>query len=123
VRLLGWVRDPRPFYQRASVFVMSSRFEGWSNVLMEAMGEGCLVAGTACPYGPPEILGPDLQHMLVPVGDSAALAQAIQARLTMPEQARCDLQAALRARAHSFAAPDVAQRWIALAQQTLGDAR
>ena len=123
VRLLGWVRDPRPFYQRASVFVMSSRFEGWSNVLMEAMGEGCLVAGTACPYGPPEILGPDLQHMLVPVGDSAALAQAIQARLTMPEQARRDLQAALRARAHSFAAPDVAQRWIALAQQTLGDAR
>lgn len=123
VRLIGWVRDPLPYYQRASLFVMSSRFEGWSNVLMEAMGEGCLVAGTACPYGPPEILGPDLRRLLVPVGDVAALSRVMQCQLDLPEAERVALQGALRARAQSFASPAVAQQWIDLAQQTLEAAR
>ncbi|MBS1210636.1 MAG: glycosyltransferase family 4 protein [Proteobacteria bacterium] len=116
---VGWARDPQPFYRHAALFVMSSRFEGWSNVLMEAMGQGCLVVATRCPYGPPEILGPDLQDLLVPVADAAALSVAMQRQLALDSSEKAALQARLQARAMSFAAPAVAQRWITLAAQLL----
>lgn len=116
IRLIGWVRDPLPYYRHAAVFVMSSRFEGWSNVLMEAMGEGCLVAGTCCPYGPPEILGQQLHYLLTPVGDASALAETIQTHLALTGPARVAMQNALRERARRFAAPLVARQWIELAQ-------
>jgi glycosyltransferase involved in cell wall biosynthesis len=119
VVLVGWVRDPQPFYRHASVFVMSSRFEGWSNVLMEAMGQGCLVAGTRCPYGPPEILGPQLQHLLVPVGDAQALCTLLQTLLSQDAPTRIALQSALQARANTFAAPIVAKKWLVLAHDTI----
>ncbi|GAB2890803.1 glycosyltransferase family 4 protein [Uliginosibacterium flavum] len=116
VHCVGWQRDPQPFYRRAALFVMSSRFEGWSNVLMEAMGQGCQVLASRCPYGPPEILGSDLQDLLLPVGDVAALSAAMQAQLDLKDDARLALQVRLRERAAIFAAPAVAQRWIKLAE-------
>lgn len=116
VELVGWVSDPRPYYRNASVFVMSSRFEGWSNVLMEAMGEGCLIAGTDCPYGPSEIMGAEFKNWLVPVGDAKSLANRIRECLSMPEASRRQLQNLLRERARTFSAHDVAERWIELAQ-------
>lgn len=116
VHCLGWQRDPLPFYRRAGLFVMSSRFEGWSNVLMEAMGAGCPVLASRCPYGPAEILGPDFQDLLLPVGDVAALTQAMQQQLALEGVARAALQAGLRARVARFAAPQVAQQWMALLQ-------
>lgn len=117
VELVGWVGDPRPYYRRASVFVMSSRFEGWSNVLMEAMGEGCLVAGTDCPYGPSEIMGQELKSWLAPVGDARGLACLIEECLSLPEERRYRLSQALRERARTFSAGKVAQKWIELAQE------
>ncbi|HSD38409.1 MAG TPA: glycosyltransferase [Rhodocyclaceae bacterium] len=116
VVLTGWVKDPRPFYRRASVFVLASRYEGWSNVLMEAMGEGCLVVATRCPYGPPEILGEELAHCLVAPGDVAALAQGIQSTLNLDPAKRELLSSALRARVQQFAVDRVAAQWIDLAQ-------
>jgi glycosyltransferase involved in cell wall biosynthesis len=118
--LLGWQSDPYPFYARAKLFVMSSRFEGWSNVLMEAIGQGCLVAATHCPYGPPEILGPAFQHLLVPVGDFKALTRLMNHLLGLAPPERQALQAALKARAQIFAAPAVAERWIELALSMSG---
>ncbi|MDP5240606.1 glycosyltransferase [Uliginosibacterium sp. 31-16] len=116
VHCVGWQRDPQPFYRRARLFVMCSRFEGWSNVLMEAMGQGCLVLASRCPYGPPEILGPDFPDRLLPVGDVMALSAAMQAQLALDDDARVVLQGRLRQRAASFAAPAVAQQWITLAE-------
>lgn len=116
VRCVGWQTDPLPFYRRARVFVMSSRFEGWSNVLMEAMGQGCPVVATRCPYGPPEILGPEFEHLLVPVDRPDALARAIAGQLALDDAARRSLGDALRRRASRFAAPGIARRWIELAR-------
>lgn len=115
VHCVGWQRDPQPFYRRAQLFVMCSRFEGWSNVLMEAMGQGCLVLASRCPYGPPEILGPDFPDLLLPVADVGALSAAMQAQLALDDGARAALQNRLRERAAIFAAPAVAQQWITLA--------
>ncbi|PAS99199.1 MAG: hypothetical protein BSR46_09400 [Candidatus Dactylopiibacterium carminicum] len=117
VHCLGWQRDPAPFYARAGVLVMSSRYEGWSNVLMEAIGAGCPVAATHCPYGPAEILGEEFADWLVEVNDAPALAEGIQARLALQGEARAAVSERLRARAARFAAPEVAQTWIALAHE------
>lgn len=94
VTLCGFVLDPFPAFRRASLFVSSSRFEGFGNVIVEALSCGTPVVATDCPYGPSEILEKGRFGTLVPVGDAAALAGAIaQALATAPDRA------ALRARA------------------------
>ncbi len=114
--LTGWVQDPRPFYRRASVFVLASRYEGWSNVLMEAMGEGCLVVATSCPYGPAEILGAELAQCLVAPGDVADLQRGMQNALSLGDVERDAMSSALRARVQRFASDKVATQWIDLAR-------
>jgi len=116
VLLTGWVQDPRLFYRRASVFVLASRYEGWSNVLMEAMGEGCLVVATRCPYGPAEILGAELAQCLVAPGDVAALQRGMQEALSLGDVERDAMSSALRARVQRFASDRVAAQWIDLAR-------
>lgn len=122
VRLTGWVKDPRPFYRAASVFVLASRYEGWSNVLMEAMGEGCPVVATRCPYGPAEILGEALAQCLVPPNDVPALVSGMQSVLAMDASERELLTIALRERAQIFTADRIAERWIDLALSLRGEA-
>ncbi|GAB4057487.1 glycosyltransferase [Uliginosibacterium sediminicola] len=116
VLLHGWVSDPRLFYQRAAALIVSSRYEGWSNVLMEAMGEACPVVATRCPYGPPEILGAELAQWLVAPGDVAALREGMQRVLALSADERAALAAAVRARVQRFGADQVAAQWIALAE-------
>ena len=73
----GWVDNPYAWMRRASVFVLSSVWEGLGNVLIEAMACGCAVVATDCPHGPREILDDGRFGPLVPVRDSQALAAAI----------------------------------------------
>lgn len=81
VQLAGYVSNPLPYMAAASVFVLSSRFEGLGNVLIEAMACGTAVVATDCPSGPAEILEGGRWGRLVPVGDGPALASAIEAAL------------------------------------------
>lgn len=120
VHCVGWQADPQAFYRRAGVFVMSSRFEGWSNVLMEAMGQGCLVVATDCPFGPAEILGQEFSALRVPVDAPEQLARVMAQLLALGADARGELAQALRMRASRFAAPEVATRWLALARMLPG---
>ena len=84
VDLPGYMADPYPWMARASVFVLSSAYEGLGNVLVEAMACGCPVASTDCPSGPAEILAGGRYGRLVPVGDERALAEAIARTLDDP---------------------------------------
>lgn len=120
VHCVGWQADPQPFYRRAGLFVMCSRYEGWSNVLLEAMGQGCPVVAADCPHGPAEMLGEALGRQLLPVGDATALAAAMRRELQRDEVSRADLAQALRMRAREYAAPAIAARWIALARGLAG---
>ena len=97
VDFAGFVRNPFAYMARANLFVLSSRFEGLPGVLIQAMATGCPVVSTDCPHGPAEILEHGKYGPLVPVGDDAALAEAMGRTLDAPPDAD-----ALRSRAAVF---------------------
>lgn len=84
VQMPGFVRNPYSIMSRASCFVLSSHFEGFGNVIVEALAMGCPVVSTDCPTGPAEILEGGKWGALVPVGDHEIMASAILARLENP---------------------------------------
>ena len=84
VALPGFVDNPYAFMKRASLFVLSSVWEGSPNVLIEAMSLGIPVVATDCPSGPREILAKGRYGKLVPVGNAEKLAAAMQATLNNP---------------------------------------
>jgi len=101
VAMPGYV-DPAPYMARASVFALTSTYEGLPTVLVEALACGCPVVSTDCPSGPREILGEEEWGRLVPVGDAAALAAALAATLDEPPDSD-----SLRKRADAFASERV----------------
>lgn len=84
VSLPGTVANPYPYMAHADVFVLSSRYEGCPNVLIEAMACGCPVVATDCPHGPREILEHGSYGLLVSVGDHESLANGITQSLQSP---------------------------------------
>jgi glycosyltransferase involved in cell wall biosynthesis len=100
----GFHSDPSPFYATADLFVLSSDYEGFGNVIVEALSFGLPVVSTDCPSGPSEILGSGTWGRLVPVGDADALARAMREALAAP----VDKEALIR-RATVFS-PEIAAR-------------
>jgi glycosyltransferase involved in cell wall biosynthesis len=77
VDLPGFIGNPVPYMTKASVFALSSAWEGLPTVLIEAMAVGVPVVSTNCESGPDEILNHGQYGVLVPVGDDQILADAI----------------------------------------------
>jgi glycosyltransferase involved in cell wall biosynthesis len=114
VDLAGWAANPYAFYAAADLFVLSSRAEGLPNALLEAMACGCPVVSTDCPSGPREILDGGRLAPLVPVGDPAALAEAIDRALATPPD-----RAALQRRARAFSMDASAEAHLDLFRRLL----
>jgi glycosyltransferase involved in cell wall biosynthesis len=107
VDMPGFVDNPYAYMRQADVFVLSSKWEGFGNVVVEALACGCPVVSTDCPSGPAEILANGEYGSLTPVGDETALAAEIETVLnTTPEPDR------LRARAEAFTTEIVADQYI-----------
>lgn len=81
VTLMGFVQNPYPFIAHASLFVLSSRWEGLPTVLVEALRLGTPVIATDCPGGSREILKDGQYGKLVPVDEPLLLAEAIERSL------------------------------------------
>ncbi|MEX0732345.1 MAG: glycosyltransferase [Aquisalimonadaceae bacterium] len=77
VALPGFDANPYPHMARAAIFVLASRREGASAVIVEALACGTPVVSTDCPSGPAEVLQNGRIGALVAVGDDAAMAAAI----------------------------------------------
>ncbi len=84
VDLPGFAQNPYAYMSAADLFVLSSRWEGSPNVLVEAMACGTAVVSTNCPSGPEEILAGGTYGPLVPIGDADRLAEAMVAALDNP---------------------------------------
>lgn len=110
VMFAGFQSNPFPFMRQATVFAMSSRFEGQPLALAEAMTCGSAIVSTDCPSGPREMLDAGRCGLLVPVEDPAALAEAIAKLLRDPTE-RERLQSAALQRADMFDDSQVVRQW------------
>jgi glycosyltransferase involved in cell wall biosynthesis len=84
VSFLGDVPNPLPYMKGAASLALSSVVEALPTVLIEALAVGLPIVATDCPTGPREILRDGAYGTLVPVGDSAALAEALLRVLQRP---------------------------------------
>lgn len=105
----GFQPDPTPFYKTANLFVLSSDYEGFGNVIVEAMACGTPVVSTNCASGPAEILDNGRYGRLVPTNNPAALAEAMQATLSEVVD-----PLTLRQRAAEFSPAVAARRYLDL---------
>jgi glycosyltransferase involved in cell wall biosynthesis len=106
----GFQAHPQTYLRQAQVFVLSSLWEGFANVVVEAMAVGTPVIATDCPHGPGEIIRDAGEGLLVPPADAPALAAAI-VRLLGSEELRRSLSLRGRERAQDFSAPRIAAQY------------
>src|SRR5690606_23911203 len=106
VYLPGFLANPFPWMRRAKVFVSSSITEGCPNALMQALACGTAVVSTRSVGGASEILEEGKWGRLVPVGDSDAMAEALEA--VFVEQALPDV----RSRANDFDSEATARKYL-----------
>jgi glycosyltransferase involved in cell wall biosynthesis len=97
----GFTRNPYRYLARATISVLTSRFEGLPNALIESMALGIPIVSTACQYGPVEVLGANEFGVLTPVGDAEAFAAAVGALLDDAPRRR-ELAERGRVRANAF---------------------
>lgn len=107
IDLPGFVENPFALMARAGAFVLSSRWEGFPNALVEAMACGAPVIATACPSGPDEILDDGRYGKLVPVDDPQTLANALIETLRNPPDT-----SASRSRAQGFSVSAAAKHYL-----------
>ena len=80
----GYVADPTGHYKNAHCFVLASRGEGFSLVLIEALGFGLPVVSTNCQFGPSDIITDPRLGFLTPVDDAEAFAEAMIKTMDRP---------------------------------------
>ncbi len=114
VEMPGFVMEPHPYMAHADVFALSSRVEGLSLVLIEAMACGTPVVSTDCPNGPAEVLANGKYGELVPVGNPSSLKNALVRALSDP----IDIQL-LRECARDFSVSKAAMEYEKLFSDTV----
>ena len=117
--LNGPVENVVKTYQDSTIFVLSSRFEGFGLVLVEAMACGLPVVSFDCPAGPDEIISDGVDGLLVPSGDVQALAEKLMAMMADEDlRQRLGQQARQTAKRYDMAA--IANQWKTLFKKVKG---
>ena len=88
VTFFGWVKDIYPLLKKSSIFVLSSKREGFAIALLEAMSQGLPIISTDTPFGPSEILDNGKYGVLVQMKDPQAMAKAMYELLTNEKKYR-----------------------------------
>jgi len=108
--LNGRTTDVEKEYCNSSVFVLSSRFEGFGMVIVEAMACGLPVVAFDCPWGPQAIISDGEDGLLVENGNPSALAQNLIALIKDDGKRKVMSEAALR-NVQRFQIEHIAQQW------------
>ena len=119
VTFAGFAGDPSPHYRAADVFVLVSDFEGFGNVLVEALAHGLPVVATNAPFGPGFILDGLEGARLVAPGDPEAVADAVS-DVVHEHRAQPSLAAAARERAMRFSVTRTAEHFERIVDAVLG---
>lgn len=109
VDLHGFELDPNPWFSSAHHFILSSSWEGFGNVLVEALNHGLSIISTNCESGPSEILENGKYGLLVDVDDSFRLAEGIQTALIT----KCDYDSLFQ-RSQDFTVEKAGKAYISL---------
>nr|WP_255555628.1 glycosyltransferase [Enterovibrio paralichthyis] len=117
VHFVGYTDNVAKYYKSADIFILSSAWEGFGNVIVEAMSFGLPVVATNCNYGPSEILDGGRYGRLAPVSDSYSLAKAIL------EEAESPLvnQSELISRSTDFSEENIASQYFTAITRTLDE--
>jgi len=86
VELPGRVPDPADWYDRATLFALPSRYEGFPNALLEAMAHGLPAVAFDGPSAVRRVIRHDVDGLLVPEGDLPAFADSLAAVLSQPDR-------------------------------------
>ena len=116
VHFPGITRDAYAELARSDIFVLSSRFEGFPNVLLEAMAAGVAVIAADCKFGPGEIVDNENNGLLIPPENIPALTQALK-RLMSDAELRGKLGSAARSDQERYAEEKIVKRWINLIEE------
>ncbi|MBO4230924.1 MAG: glycosyltransferase family 4 protein [Bacteroidales bacterium] len=122
VKLMGYSDNIMARYPDASIFVLSSLFEGFGMVIVEAMSCGLPVVSYACPCGPKDIIKDGFDGFLVPQGDEDALADKI-CELIEDENKRGRMGKAALADSLRFDINPVIRLWMDLFGKTIPRAK
>ena len=113
VHLPGRVQGPHIILEQAEIFVLSSRYEGFPNALLEAMSCGLPVISFDCPSGPGDIINQGDNGVLVPEEDVNSLADAMK-RLMTDKAERQKLGKQAHTISKRFSVENVMGQWDAL---------
>jgi glycosyltransferase involved in cell wall biosynthesis len=102
----GFQKNPFKYMAKSSLFVLSSLYEGFPNVILEAMTLGLAIVATDCPSGPSELIDDGQNGILVPVKDEKALAHAI-VEVLKNDKLREDLGREAKLKAQRFALSEI----------------
>ena len=118
VRFVGFTHEVHTYYEAADILVLSSAWEGFGNVLVEALAFGLPIVSSRCNYGPAEILADGEFGVLVDVDDFIAMGQAIQQVLLQnPFDSVRQIQ-----RAQAFSEQHIGSAYHRLICETIGTA-
>lgn len=109
----GFVRQPMHWLAHADLFVLSSRWEGFGHVIVEAMAAGVPVIAFDCPHGPRDIIDSGVNGLLVPDGAETALTEAM-AKLLDDRDLAAHLNAAAIQDASRFSSARIADKYLKL---------
>jgi L-malate glycosyltransferase len=119
----GWQKNTDAWYQMADIFVCASHHEPFGNVILEAWANRSLIVSTRS-EGPSELIQDGVDGLLTPVGDPAAMAEALSRALGLNPQKRAALIAAGFGKLQRhFSEEAIVQQYMNMYSSLLGQAR
>ena len=119
VEFLGFQNNPYYYMCRASVFLLTSDYEGFPNVVIEALACGLPVVATDCKTGPREIIENAVDGWVVNRGNPEAVAMGLENVLTKTKEEWNKLSINAKSKAQRYRRENIAKKYMQLINNSL----